>query len=139
MSKQVFINLPVEDLAKSTAFYETLGFTLNPVFSDENASAVMWSDEIVVMLLKHDFYKRFIGDKSIADAKTTSGVLLAISLDSKEAVQQFADTAKANGGDYFRVDMGMPEDQMFGCEVTDPDGHHWEPVWMSSDFDPQAA
>lgn len=139
MSKQVFINLPVADLAKSTAFYEALGFTLNPTFTDENASCVMWSDEIIVMLLKHDFYKRFIRGKAIIDAKTTSGVLLAISLDSKEAVQKFADTAKANGGDYFKVDMGVPEDQMFGYEVEDPDGHHWEPVWMTSDFDPQAA
>ena len=137
MSKQVFINLPVADLAKSTAFYQALGFTLNPMFTDENASSLMWSDEIIVMLLKHDFYKRFIRDKAIIDAKTTSGVLLAISLDSKEAVQKFADTAKANGGDYFKIDMGVPEDQMFGYEVEDLDGHHWEPVWMTSNFDPQ--
>lgn len=139
MSKQVFINLPVADLAKSTAFYEALGFTLNPLFTDDNASALMWSDDIIVMLLKHDFYKRFIRDKNIIDAKTTSGALLAISLDSKEAVQKFADTAKENGGDYFKVDMGMPEDQMFGYEVEDPDGHHWEPVWMTPDFNPQAS
>lgn len=139
MTKQVFINLPVTDLAKSTAFYQALGFTLNPTFTDENASSVMWSDEIIVMLLTHDFYKRFIRDKTIIDAKTTSGVLLAISMDSKEAVQKFADTAKQNGGDYYTVDMGVPADQMFGYEVEDPDGHHWEPVWMTSDFDPKAA
>ena len=138
MSKQVFINLPVADLAKSTAFYEALGFTLNPMFTDENASSLMWSDEIIVMLLKHDFYKRFIREKNVIDAKTTSGALFAISLESKEAVQKFADTAKQNGGDYFKIDMGVPEDQMFGYEVEDPDGNHWEPVWMTSDFNPQA-
>lgn len=138
MSKQVFINLPVADLAKSTAFYEALGFTLNPMFTDENASCVTWSDEIIVMLLTRDFYKRFIRNKSIIDAKTTSGVLLAIGLDSKEAVQKFADTAKANGGDYYKIDMGVPDDQMFGYEVEDLDGNHWEPIWMTSDFNPQA-
>lgn len=137
MSKQIYVNLPVKDLAKSTAFYEALGFTKNPVFSDENATALMWSDDIILMVLTHDFYKKFIQSKDVADAGTTSGVLLAISLDSKEDVQKFADTAKQNGGDYYQVDMGMPENAMFGYEVTDPDGHQWEPVWMSPDFNPQ--
>lgn len=136
MSKQVYINLPVSDLAKSTAFYEALGFTKNPVFSDENASAMMWSDDIVVMILKRDFYKKFIADKQIADTQSTNSVLLALNMESKEAVTQFAETAKANGGDYYRIDMGMPEDMMFGYEVLDPDGNHWEPMWMNADFAP---
>jgi predicted lactoylglutathione lyase len=138
MAKQIYVNLPVRDLSVSTAFYEALGFTKNDTFSDENASSMQWSDEIIVMLLKHDFYKRFIGDKQIADATATSSVLLAISLESKEAVQQFADAAKQNGGNYYQIDMGVPADQMFGYEVEDPDGHQWEPVWMSPTFDPKA-
>jgi predicted lactoylglutathione lyase len=138
MAKQIYINLPVADLAASTAFYQALGFTKNETFSDENATSVQWSDEIIVMLLKHDFYKRFIRDKQIIDAKSTSGVLLAINLESKEAVEQFAETAKQLGGDYFQIDMGVPADQMFGYEVEDLDGHHWEPVWMSPTFNPQS-
>lgn len=138
MSKQIYINLPVGDLAKSTAFYEALGFAKNPTFSDEKASGMMWSDNIVVMLLSHDFYKRFIGNKQIADTATTSSALLALSLDSKEAVQQFADTAKANGGNYYAVDMGIESDAMFSYEVEDPDGHVWEPLWMDPNFDPSA-
>lgn len=137
MNKQIYVNLPVKDLAASTAFYESLGFTKNAMFSDENASAMQWSDSIIVMILKHDFYKKFIGDKQIIDAKTTSGVLLALSLETKEAVTNFAETAKTNGGDYFQVDMGVPEDQMFGYEVLDPDGNQWEAVWMAADFAPQ--
>lgn len=137
MNKQIYINLPVTDLAASTAFYESLGFAKNTIFSDENASAMQWSDDIILMILKHDFYKKFIGDKQIIDAKNTSGVLLALSLETKEAVKKFAETAKANGGDYFRVDMGVPEEQMFGYEVLDLDGNQWEVVWMSSDFAPQ--
>lgn len=138
MAKQIFVNLPVRGLQKSTAFYEALGFTKNPAFSDDNASSMMWSEEIVVMLLKHDFYKNFIRNKAIGDTKTTSSVLLAIGLESRDAVQRFADTAKANGGDYYRVDMGVPEDMMFGYEVEDPDGHIWEPVWMNQNFSPSA-
>jgi predicted lactoylglutathione lyase len=137
MPKQIYINLPVTDLAKSTAFYEALGFQKNTDFSDENASSLMWSNEIIVMLLKHDFYKKFLRGKDIIDATKNSGVLLALSLDTKDEVQKFADTAKQNGGDYYEVNMGVPKDMMFGYEVEDPDGHTWEPVWMSPDFSPQ--
>src|SRR3989344_1391403 len=134
MSKQIYVNLPVSDLKKSTGFYEALGFTKNAMFSDSNASSMMWSNNIVVMLLKHDFYKKFIGEKEVADTARTSGVLLALSLDSKEDVQKFADVAKENGGDYYRVDMGIDSDMMFSYEVEDPDGNTWEPMWMNADF-----
>ncbi len=137
MSKQIFVNLPVSDLARSTTFYESLGFTKNPDFSDENASSMMWSDDIIFMLLTKDFYAKFLRDKSVIDTATTNGALLALSLDSKEDVQTFADAAKANGGDYYRVEMGAPEEMMFGYEVVDPDGNQLEPVWMSSDFNPE--
>lgn len=139
MGKQVYINLPVTDLGASTAFYERLGFTKNSAFSDENASAMQWSDSIIVMILKHDFYQRFIRNKNIIDAKTTSGALLALTFNTKEEVTRFAETAKANGGDYFQVEMGIPEDQMFGYEVLDPDGHQWEASWMSPDLTPQSS
>ncbi len=138
MSKQIYVNLPVQDLAKATAFYEALGFVKQNDFSDENATGLKWSDEIFVMLLKYDFYKKFIKDKEIVDAAQTSGVLLAFTLESKEAVQQFADTAKQNGGDYYKVDMGVPEAMMFGYEVQDPDGNGLEPVWMNPSFNPKS-
>lgn len=138
MAKQIFVNLPVSDVAKATAFYEALGFMKNPDFSDEKASSMMWTDDIMIMILNKEFYAKFIGDKTVADAHTTSGVIIALSLDSKEAVQKFADTAKANGGNYYKVDMGAPEEMMFGYEVEDPDGNHLEPVWMNADFDPQS-
>ena len=138
MAKQVYINLPVKDLEKSEQFYKALGFTKNDMYSNDKGCAMQWSDDIFVMLLTHDFYKNFTPGKDIIDASKASGVLLALSLDSKEDVEKFADTAKANGGDYFTVDYGAPSDQMFGYEVLDPDGNQWEPVWMSADFNPQA-
>ena len=85
--KQIFVNVPVSDLAKSTAFYEALGFTKNPDFSDDNASSMMWSEEIVFMLLTRDFYGKFLRGRSVVDGATTSGALLSLSLDSKEAVR----------------------------------------------------
>jgi hypothetical protein len=89
------------------------------------------------MLLTHDFYKKFIGNREIADTQKISSALIALSLGSKNAVQNFANTAKSNGGDYYKVDMGIPEDSMFGYEVVDLDGHIWEPMWMNEDFLPQ--
>jgi uncharacterized protein len=138
MKKQVYINIPVSDLGKSIAFYKALGFTHNHHFSDENASGMMWSEQIILMLLKRDYYKTFIDKKEVADTKKTSAVLVALSMESKEAVQKFADTAKQNGGNIYRVKTSVPEDMMFGYEVEDPDGNTWEPVWMNSDFNPQA-
>jgi predicted lactoylglutathione lyase len=137
MTKQIFVNLPVSNLTESTKFYQELGFTKNPKFSNDSASCMVWSDTIFVMLLMHDFYKSFLSDKEIADTKQTNSVLLSLSMESKEAVQQFADTAKQNGGDYYQVDNGAPADTMFGYEVQDLDGHTWEPMWMSTDFEPQ--
>lgn len=125
------------DLERSTAFYEALGFVKNPEFSDQNASAMMWSDSIIVMLLRHEFYQKFIGDRHVADTKDVSAALLVLSMESKDAVTRFAETAKANGGEYYRVDMGVPEEMMFGYEVLDPDGNQWEPVWMNQNFNPQ--
>ncbi len=136
MQKQVYINLPVSDVAKATAFYEALGFTKNMDFSDEKASSMVWSDSIIFMLISKDFYRKFIGDKEIADTHTTSGALIALSLETREAVEQFAKTAKASGGDFYQVDMGVPQDMMLGYEVTDPDGNHLEPLWMNPDFNP---
>lgn len=139
MSKQVFINLPVSDLAKSTAFYEALGFTKNPDFSDENASSMMWSDEIVFMLLTRDFFQKFLANgKTTAHTLTSSAALIALTVDSREAVQQFADTAKANGGSYHLAAPNEGLDFMCSLEVQDPDGNVLEPVWMDPNFDPQS-
>lgn len=138
LKPQIFINLPVIDLARATAFYEALGFVKNPMFSNEHASGLAWSDDVALMLLTHDFYKQFPRNRAVAYTHTTSAVLLALQLDSKEAVQRFADTARANGGDYYKVTLetGMPEDAMFGYEVEDLDGHIWEPMWMNPEHMP---
>ena len=137
MAKQVYINLPVKDLTKATEFYQSLGFKKNETFSNEKASGMEWSDAIVVMLVTHDFYKTFIPGRQIIDGKTTSGALLALSFDSKEEVRKFAETAKANGGDFYKIENGIPDEMMFGYEVLDLDGNQWEPVWMSSAFNPE--
>ncbi len=131
MATMVFVNFPVSDLKHSTAFYEKLGFTQNKDFSTDEAVSMVWDDHFWIMLLNHDFYSRFIKDKTIANTQTTSSSLIAFSMESIDAVKKFAETAKANGGDFYKVNMGIPEDQMFGLEVQDPDGNTLEPNWMA--------
>ena len=134
MSKMIFINLPVADLDRSKRFYEAIGARNEPKFTNEQAAMMVLSDAIHVMLLKHDFYSTFTS-KPIADAHRSSQVLLAISADSVEDVDALVEKAGSAGG---KADPGPPQDMggmMYERSFEDPDGHHWEAVWM----DPRAA
>jgi uncharacterized protein len=128
MPKMIFVNLPVADLKKSMAFYEAIGFVNEPRFTDETAAAMQWSDTIVVMLLTHDKWKSFTS-KPIVDAKASAQVSLCISIDSRKEVDAITETAGKAGG---KADVDPPQDHgfMYGRSFEDPDGHHWEPMWM---------
>jgi predicted lactoylglutathione lyase len=129
MSKMIFVNLPVADLPRSMAFYEAIGFTNNPQFTNENAAAMAWSETIVVMLLIHDFWKTFT-TKAIPDAHVSAQVALCVNLDSREAVDAITAAAGAAGG---KADSSPPQDHgfMYQRSFEDPDGHGWEPMWMN--------
>lgn len=127
MSRTIFVNLPVADVPKATAFYEAIGMTRNPQFSNEQASAMVWSDAISFMLLDPAFYATFT-TKRIADTHATSAVLLCLSQDSRDAVDAITEAAVAAGGRETREkqDMGF----MYGRAFEDLDGHVFEPMWM---------
>jgi predicted lactoylglutathione lyase len=127
MAKMIFVNLPVADLAKSKAFYEAIGLTLNPLWSDETAVSMVWSEHIYVMLLSHAKWKSFT-TRPIA-AAGSSEVALAITLECKDDVNRMVDAAAATGG---VADINPPEDHgfMFQRSFADLDGHIWEPFWM---------
>jgi uncharacterized protein len=128
MNRLIFVNLPVKDLARSTAFYEAVGARKNPQFSNDDASCMVISDVIHVMLLRHGFYGTFT-PKKIADAHATSQVLLCLSEESREDVDSTVEKARAAGG---AADPGPKQDHgfMYGRSFEDPDGHHWEVMWM---------
>ena len=128
--KMIFVNLPVADLKASMRFYEAIGFVNEPKFTDETAAAMRWSDTIVVMLLTHDKWKTFTS-KPIVDAKASAQVSLCISIDSREAVDAIAEAAAAAGG---VVEPAQDHGFMYGRSFDDPDGHHWEPMWMDPGF-----
>jgi predicted lactoylglutathione lyase len=128
MSKMIFVNLPVRDLAASTDFYVALGGKVNPQFSGDQSSSLMLSEAIGVMLLTHDHYRRFT-QRPISDARRESQSLLALSVDSRDEVNATLARAIAAGG---RADPNPVQDHgfMFGRSVEDPDGNVWEIMWM---------
>ena len=125
--QMIFVNLPVNDLDASKKFFTELGYSINPQFSDDNAASVVISDTIVAMLLTKPFYATFT-DKEIADATKTSEVLVCLSAESRDKVDELVDKAVTAGGTASPKiqDMGF----MYGRAFDDLDGHTWEVVWM---------
>ena len=128
MSKLIFVNLPVRDLARATAFYQAIGAEQNKQFSDDTGSCMVFSDTIHAMLLTHDKFRQFT-PKAIADARKVSEVLIAISADSRAGVDAVVDKAGPAGG---KADPAPKQDHgfMYSRSLEDPDGHIWEVVWM---------
>ena len=128
MAKMIFVNLPVSDLARATAFYQAIGAVKNPQFSDDTASCMVFSDTIHAMLMTHDKYRQFT-TKKIVDAKTSSQVLLCVSADSRAEVDDLVGKAGAAGG---AIDPSPVDeyDFMYGRSFEDPDGHVWGVNWM---------
>ena len=130
MARMIFVNLPVADLAAARAFYEAIGATNDPRFTDETAACMVFSESIHVMLLTHEKFSQFT-PKRIADAHATSEVLIAISADSRAAVDEITEKALAAGGREPREkqDYGF----MYARSFEDLDGHIFEPAWMDMD------
>ncbi len=137
MTKMIFVNLPVADLAVSTRFYEAIGCQKNGQFSNDKAACMVWSESITFMLLTHGFFSTFT-PKQIADAGRTCEVLICLSRDSRDEVDAITDAAAAAGG---TADIRPPTDMgfMYGRSFEDPDGHVFEPMWMDVTQMPQGA
>lgn len=127
MSRMIFVNMPVTDLARAKAFYETLGFVNNPQFSDDTAACMVWSENIFVMILNHERWATFTSRP--IPAPGSSEVMLCLSCDSREEVNRLTETAGAHGG---TADINPQQDHgfMVNRSFTDPDGHVWEVTWM---------
>ncbi|WP_233162090.1 VOC family protein [Glycomyces salinus] len=131
--KMIFLNLPVEDLDRSKSFYEGLGWTINPDFTDDNAACVVVDDNICLMLLTKEFYGSFT-KRPIGDSANHSNAMYALSLDSREAVDELTEAAVKAGGTEEASPEGRRSQEaeagMHGRAFADPDGHQWEPFYM---------
>lgn len=127
MSRKIFVNLPVKDLDRAVTFFTALGFRFNPQFTDENATCMIVSDTIYVMLLREEYFRTFT-PKEVCDSTRHTEVLVALSSESREAVDEMVRKAVAAGGSTY----ADPQDHgfMYQHGFQDPDGHIWELVWM---------
>ena len=127
MSKTIFISLPVTDLEASMAFYAAIGFSNNPQFTDETAACMVWSETISFMLLTHAKWRSFTTRP--IPPNTSSEVMLALSCESREAVDAMSEAAAAHGG---TADINPVEDHgsMYTRDLADPDGHALGAMWM---------
>jgi uncharacterized protein len=127
MSTKIFVNLPVKDLDRTVAFFTALGFRFNPQFTNEKATCMIISEEAFVMLLVEPFFKGFT-PRPIADATKTTEVLLCLSADSRDEVDQMVAKALAAGG----KTPNPPQDHgfMYQHGFEDLDGHLWEVAYM---------
>ncbi|MFD3942496.1 VOC family protein [Streptomyces sp. NPDC058579] len=129
MTQMIFVNLPVKDLETSKAFWGKLGYSFNPQFSDDTTACLVISDTIFAMLLTEPKFKEFTKPgKELVDATKSTEVLLTLSAVSRAKVDELADGALAAGGTAAKepLDFGS----MYGRSFSDPDGHHWEVMWM---------
>jgi hypothetical protein len=126
MIKQIFANLPVKDLKKSMDFFTALGFTFNKQFTDDKAACLVLGENIYSMLLVEKFFQSFIG-KKVINSSRYSEVINALSMESREKVDELFDKAIASGARKFRQeDLGW----MYSQGFEDLDGHLWEVFWM---------
>jgi uncharacterized protein len=127
MATKIFVNLPVKDLSKTIEFFTKLGFTFNPQFTDKNATCMIVGDDIFVMLLVEKFFKTFT-KKEICDATKDTEVIVALSAESREKVDEMINRVIVAGGRESRE----PQDHgwMYGRSFQDLDGHLWEIIHM---------
>jgi uncharacterized protein len=126
-NRKVFVNLPVADLKKSMEFFSALGFSFNPQFTDDNAACMVFSEDGYAMLIQNDYFKTFT-ERPLADANKATEVIVALSCENKEEVDDLLQKALAAGGS-----VAMPSKDhgfMYYNSFHDLDGHHWEVLWM---------
>lgn len=130
MGRQIYVNLPIKDVAKTRAFFSALGFQFDQKFSNDDALCMIVADDIYVMLLVEPFFKTFIS-KAICDAKTSTEVLVCLSCASRAELDEQIEKAVAAGGRILRE----PQDYgfMYSRCFEDLDGHIWELVYMNPD------
>jgi uncharacterized protein len=123
-----FINLPVKDLPRTTEFFSALGFEFDPEFTDENATRMIISDDTSAMLVVEPFFQGFIAPQEIADTSKSREVIVGLSAESREQVDELTEKALAAGAD----ELGEPEDQgfMYMRGFRDLDGHQWSFIYM---------
>ena len=136
MSRQIYVNLPIQNMERTKAFFSALGFGFNPQFSNDSGACMVVADGIYVMLLTESFFQTFT-KKPVADATKSTEVLVCLSCQSRAEVDELVAKARAAGGTV----PNAPQDHgfMYGHGFEDLDGHVWELIHMDASAAPPQA
>ncbi|MBK8980818.1 MAG: glyoxalase/bleomycin resistance/extradiol dioxygenase family protein [Ignavibacteria bacterium] len=128
--KQIFLNLPVENIERSMNFYTQLGFTINPLFTDDDQKCMVWSDEIYIMLMPREVFTKYSG-KSIPDSKNYEAANFTLPVESPDRVNEMVESGlKAGGTEPVPMkDHGFMQLR----KLADPDGHTWDIIYLDLD------
>ncbi|MBK8081475.1 MAG: VOC family protein [Saprospiraceae bacterium] len=128
--KSIYVNLPVKDLERSRTFWTKIGFSFNEDFSDDKALCLELHEGLMYsMLISHEFFTTFT-NRPIADGSTTQ-VLTAVEVGSREEVDTIVRLALENGGSRYR--NGADHGWLYYDCFADPDGHQWEIMFSNQD------
>lgn len=129
MTKQIWLNLPVKDVAKSKAFFSKIGFSFNEQHDTPSSTCMLVGDgKFVVMLFEELLFASFSQNK-LTDTQGSSEILISIDAESAEEVNQLADKVNEAGGNVFGL-PGESQGWMYGCGFADLDGHRWNVLYM---------
>ena len=129
--KQLFINLPVNDLEESMQFYFALGFTINPLFTDDDQKCMIWSNSIYLMLQSRQFSNSYL-EKQKIDAREYQMPSFTLPVESIELVNVMMENGIKAGGKEPTNTIKL--DFMFLRSIEDLDGYIWGIMYLDQEI-----
>jgi predicted lactoylglutathione lyase len=130
MIKDLWMNLPVKDINRSTDFFRSIGFGIKDGATETSVAISVSEKNTIVMLFQEDVFKSF-AQNGLADTSKTTEVLFSFGAESREEVDEVAKKVTAAGGDLFAPPAEI-QGWMYGCAFSDPDGHRWNALFMDN-------
>lgn len=127
-ARKLFVNVPVGDVQRAITFFEALGFAFNTQFTDASATCMLVGTDAYFMLMMRDRFEGF-AKRPVGDSGRETSALFALTMESREEVDELYAKALANGG----TKAADPQDHgfMYVQSFYDLDGYHWELFWMN--------
>lgn len=130
-NRQVWANLPVEDVDQTRQFYREIGFKINEGRNSEQLASFLVGDgDFVVHFFHRDMFEQASGGNA-ADLAMGNEIMFTIAANSREEVNEWAKMVEKAGGSLFSKPAEI-QNGWYGCGFADPDGHKWNVFYNGS-------